>query len=67
MPLYQSTDKSGKHADPAWQVAWQENDVDNNLNFYSVPSDGRARNIHMYTYDGFLIHLHNYKSVCMHN
>ena len=37
------TAKSGKHADPAWQVAWQENDVDNNLNFYSVSSDGRAR------------------------
>ena len=42
MPLYQSTAKSGKHADPVWQVAWQENDMDNNLNFYSVSSDGRV-------------------------
>ena len=47
MPLYQSTAKSGKHADPAWQFVWQENDVDNNLNFYSVSSDGRARVLSM--------------------
>ena len=42
MLLYQSTAKSGKHADPAWQVAWQDNDVDNKLNFYSVSSYGRV-------------------------
>ena len=49
MPLYQSTAKSGKHADPAWRVAWQENNVDNDLNFYSVSSDGRARVLSMMT------------------
>lgn len=41
-PLYQSTAKSGKHTDPVWQVAWQKDDLDNNLNFYSVSSDGRV-------------------------
>ncbi|XP_006814057.1 dynein intermediate chain 2, ciliary-like [Saccoglossus kowalevskii] len=41
-PLYRSTAKTGKHTDPVWQVAWQKDDLDNNLNFFSVSSDGRV-------------------------
>eukprot|EP00918_Siedleckia_nematoides_P049891 GHVU01109260.1.p1 GENE.GHVU01109260.1~~GHVU01109260.1.p1 ORF type:complete len:711 (+),score=130.97 GHVU01109260.1:17-2149(+) len=41
-PVYQSTAKNGKHTDPVWQVRWQKDDLDNNLNFYSVSSDGRV-------------------------
>ena len=41
-PIYQSTVKSGKHTDPVWQVAWQEEDLSKALNFYSVSSDGRV-------------------------
>ena len=33
--------KSGKHSDPVWQVRWQKDDLDGNMNFYSVSSDGR--------------------------
>ena len=33
---------SGKHTDPVWQVRWQKDDLDNNLNFFSVSSDGRV-------------------------
>ena len=40
-PKYQSTARTGKHTDPVWQVRWQKDDLDNNLNFYSVSSDGR--------------------------
>lgn len=40
-PIYQSTAKTGKHTDPVWQVRWQKEDLDNNLNFFSVSSDGR--------------------------
>ncbi|CAD5120465.1 DgyrCDS9031 [Dimorphilus gyrociliatus] len=40
-PQYFSTAKNGKHTDPVWQVRWQKDDLDNNLNFYSVSSDGR--------------------------
>ncbi|XP_008118797.1 dynein axonemal intermediate chain 1 isoform X2 [Anolis carolinensis] len=40
-PGYKSSAKSGKHSDPVWQVKWQKNDMDNNLNFFSVSSDGR--------------------------
>ncbi|XP_029437188.1 dynein intermediate chain 1, axonemal [Rhinatrema bivittatum] len=39
---YKSSSSSGKHTDPVWQVKWQKNDMDNNLNFYSVSSDGRV-------------------------
>jgi len=39
---YMSTAKNGKHTDPVWQVRWQKDDLDNNLNFYSVSSDGRC-------------------------
>ncbi|CAK8676508.1 dynein intermediate chain 2, ciliary-like [Clavelina lepadiformis] len=41
-PVYKSTAKSGKHTDPVWQVKWQKDDLDNNLNFFSVSSDGRV-------------------------
>ncbi|NXG47434.1 DNAI1 protein, partial [Psilopogon haemacephalus] len=38
---YKSNAKSGKHTEPVWQVKWQKDDMDNNLNFFSVSSDGR--------------------------
>uniref|UniRef100_A0AAR2K4V5 Dynein axonemal intermediate chain 1 n=1 Tax=Pygocentrus nattereri TaxID=42514 RepID=A0AAR2K4V5_PYGNA len=41
-PVYKSTAKTGKHTDPVWQVKWQEDDIDNNHNFFSVSSDGRV-------------------------
>ncbi|CAF4589823.1 unnamed protein product [Rotaria sp. Silwood1] len=41
-PKYHSTSRNGKHTDPVWQVCWQKDDLDNNLNFYSVSSDGRV-------------------------
>lgn len=40
-PGYKSSAMSGKHSDPVWQVKWQKDDMDNNLNFFSVSSDGR--------------------------
>ncbi|KAM8940690.1 dynein axonemal intermediate chain 1 isoform 3-T3 [Lycaon pictus] len=40
-PSFRSSAKSGKHTDPVWQVRWQKDDMDNNLNFFSVSSDGR--------------------------
>ncbi|XP_056368989.1 dynein axonemal intermediate chain 1 [Oenanthe melanoleuca] len=40
-PSYKSSAKSGKHAEPVWQVKWQKDDMDNNSNFFSVSSDGR--------------------------
>ena len=33
---------AGKHTDPVWQVRWQKDDLDNNLNFFSISSDGRV-------------------------
>ncbi|XP_072429261.1 dynein, axonemal, intermediate chain 1, paralog 2 isoform X2 [Chiloscyllium punctatum] len=41
-PTYKSSPKSGKHTDPVWQVKWQKDDLDNNINFCSVSSDGRV-------------------------
>ncbi|XP_041638536.1 dynein, axonemal, intermediate chain 1, paralog 2 [Cheilinus undulatus] len=41
-PMYKSTAKNGKHTDPVWQVRWQNDDMDNNHNFFSVSSDGRV-------------------------
>ena len=41
-PLYLSTAKSGKHTDPVWQVKWQNDDLDGNLNFFSISADGRV-------------------------
>jgi dynein intermediate chain 1 len=40
-PEYMSNAKSGKHTDPVWQVRWQKEDLDNNMNFFSLSSDGR--------------------------
>ncbi len=41
---YQSSAKNGKHTDPVWQVKWQKDDLDGNMNFFSVSSDGRVVN-----------------------
>ncbi|XP_062867475.1 dynein, axonemal, intermediate chain 1, paralog 2 [Trichomycterus rosablanca] len=41
-PVYKSTAKSGKHTGPVWQVKWQNDDIDNNHNFFSISSDGRV-------------------------
>ncbi|XP_019947253.2 dynein axonemal intermediate chain 1-like isoform X1 [Paralichthys olivaceus] len=41
-PMHKSIAKTGKHTDPVWQVRWQNNDMDNNTNFYSMSSDGRV-------------------------
>ncbi|XP_064607782.1 dynein intermediate chain 2, ciliary-like isoform X2 [Liolophura sinensis] len=43
-PIHRCTAKNGKHTDPVWQVRWQKDDLDNNLNFFSVSSDGRVVN-----------------------
>ena len=37
-----SNAKNGKHTDPVWQVRWQKDDHDGNMNFFSVSSDGRV-------------------------
>ncbi|XP_063312769.1 dynein axonemal intermediate chain 1 [Pelobates fuscus] len=41
-PNFMSSAKSGKHTDPVWQVKWQKDDMDKNLNFFSISSDGRV-------------------------
>jgi dynein intermediate chain 1 len=41
-PVYMSTAKTGKHTDPVWQVRWQKEDLDGNMNFFSISSDGRV-------------------------
>nr|KAJ3423062.1 cytoplasmic dynein with WD40 domain [Polyrhizophydium stewartii] len=41
-PIFKSTTKGGRHTDPVWQVCWQKDDLDDNLNFFSVSSDGRV-------------------------
>jgi dynein intermediate chain 1 len=41
LPVFRSTAKTGKHSDPVWQVLWQKNNLDGNLNFMSASSDGR--------------------------
>jgi len=41
-PAFISSAKNGKHTDPVWQVCWQDNDLDNQLNFFSISSDGRV-------------------------
>ncbi|XP_055488293.1 dynein, axonemal, intermediate chain 1, paralog 2 [Leucoraja erinacea] len=40
-PTYKSTAYTGKHCDPVWQVRWLKDDLDNNINFCSISSDGR--------------------------
>ncbi|XP_057303702.1 dynein intermediate chain 2, ciliary-like [Hydractinia symbiolongicarpus] len=41
-PIHISTALCGKHTDPVWEVRWQPDNLDGNLNFYSVSSDGRV-------------------------
>jgi dynein intermediate chain 1, axonemal len=41
-PIYQSTVRTAKHTDPVWQVRWSTDDVNKNLSFYSISSDGRV-------------------------
>ncbi|KAK9824529.1 hypothetical protein WJX72_011108 [[Myrmecia] bisecta] len=41
-PMYASTAVTGKHTDPVWQIFWQEADLQKQLQFYSVASDGRV-------------------------
>ncbi|CAI7994794.1 Dynein intermediate chain 1, axonemal [Geodia barretti] len=41
-PVFRSTVDTGKHTDPVWQVCWQKNDMEGNINFYSVSADGRV-------------------------
>ena len=33
---------TGKHTDPVWQICWQEADLQKQLQFFSVASDGRV-------------------------
>lgn len=41
-PVYMSMARMGKHTDPVWEIRWQKDDLDGNLNFYSISSDGRV-------------------------
>ena len=41
-PIYRSSTKENKHMDPVWQVVWQKDDLDDNMNFFSISSDGRV-------------------------
>lgn len=41
-PMYRSTVVTGKHTDPVWQICWQEADMQKQLQFFSVASDGRV-------------------------
>ena len=43
-PMYVSNAKSGKHADPVWQIKWAKDNLDGYLNFYSISGDGRVTN-----------------------
>lgn len=38
--LCASNSDTGMHCEPVWQVRWDKNDIDDNLNFLSVSSDG---------------------------
>ncbi|KAI8806509.1 WD40-repeat-containing domain protein [Cladochytrium replicatum] len=39
-PVFKSL--AGKHTDSVWQICWQKDDLDENMNFSSVSSDGRV-------------------------
>ena len=41
-PIYMSTVRTAKHTDPVWQVKWNEDETQKDLNFYSISSDGRV-------------------------
>lgn len=43
-PIYVSANPAVKHRDPVWQVRWHKEELGNNINFYSVSSDGRVTN-----------------------
>jgi dynein intermediate chain 1 len=43
-PNFASTDPKTKHTDPVWEVSWQREAPEQNLNFFSVSSDGRVTN-----------------------
>jgi dynein intermediate chain 1 len=43
-PLFASTNPKTKHTDPVWQVTWQRDQPEKNLNFFSISSDGRVTN-----------------------
>jgi dynein intermediate chain 1 len=43
-PIYQSTVRTNKHTDPVWQTFWEQEESGENLNFFSVSSDGRVTN-----------------------
>lgn len=40
-PLYESSARGGKHADPVWQVCWQRTDS-HELQLCSISTDGRV-------------------------
>lgn len=41
-PLYLATVQSGKHSEPVWQVFWQADELQKDLQFVSISSDGRV-------------------------
>ncbi len=43
VPVFKSTPATGKHFDPVWQICWQKDDLDENLNFSTVSSDGKVK------------------------
>jgi dynein intermediate chain 1 len=43
-PIYSSTISTGQHKDPVWQVHWEKEELGENLNFYSISSDGNVFN-----------------------
>lgn len=42
-PIFKSSVRTGKHADPVWQVKWQADDLAKKHNFFSVSSDGLVK------------------------
>ncbi len=42
-PIFKSTPATGKHFDPVWQISWQKDDLDENMNFSTVSSDGKVK------------------------
>jgi len=41
-PIFESCDPKTKHTDPVWQVTWQRDEPEKNINFFSISSDGRV-------------------------
>ena len=42
-PAFISTSKTGKHQGAVWQVCWQKDDLDENMNFTSISADGAVK------------------------